>query len=60
MLILNTKARQAFTRAKKKGIEITDTKKQIVDIVLEQEIVSYCNSKGCVSFDVNDLEEIRQ
>lgn len=47
-------ATEAHQYALEKGIT-SDTEQEIIDIVLEQEIVSYCTSKGCVSFDVNDL-----
>ena len=50
------KAYERYLNAKEKGI-VTDTEQEIIDIIYEQEIVSYCTSKGCVSFDYNDVQE---
>lgn len=40
-----------------KGIDIGDTLAEIAEIVMEQDIVSYCNENGCVSFDIDDFGE---
>lgn len=54
---LNREALEAYDWAFDLGI-VDDTVEEIVQIVLDQEIVSYCSDKGTVSFDVYDLEEI--
>lgn len=51
------KAYETYLNALSKGLT-KDTEEEIIQIILEQEIVSYCTSKGCVSFDYNDLQEI--
>ena len=51
---LNKQAYIRLESAQEAGI-CKDSESEIVDIVLEQEIVSYCTSKGCVSFDYDDL-----
>ena len=55
MFELNRAALETHQSAIERGIEV-DSIEEIIEIVLEQEIVSYCNSNGCVSFDVNDLK----
>ena len=52
---LNKDAKKAYFKALKQGI-VEDSIEEIVAIVEIQEIVSYCTSKGCVSFDDSDLE----
>ena len=50
-------SRQAYDKlllARDQGLT-NDTEQDIIAIVLEQEIVSYCTEKGCVSFDINDI-----
>ena len=37
---------------------IDDSIEEIYNIVLDQEIVSYCSSKGSYSFDIYDFREI--
>jgi len=51
---LTNESLKALDQARVNGI-CEDTEQEIIDIVLEQEIVSYCTSKGCVSFDVHDV-----
>jgi hypothetical protein len=36
---------------------IRDTEEEIVRIIEEQEIVSYCSERGCYTFDYMDLCE---
>jgi len=56
MYKLNKKAKGVLKWAREKGIT-NAREKEIVRIVLQQEIVSYCTSAGCVTFDYNDLVE---
>lgn len=60
MLNLNSDARDRFEWAVNQQIINPDQEcvEDIVYIVSNQEIVSYCTSNGCVSFDVDDLEFI--
>tara|TARA_R110002012_G_scaffold53145_1_gene136649 strand:- start:386 stop:562 length:177 start_codon:yes stop_codon:yes gene_type:complete len=51
---LNRNAIDAFIKGEKDGI-IDENIDWIISTVLEQEIVTFCTSKGCVSFDVEDL-----
>ena len=53
-MTLNKAAVEAYVWAKEKGI-LSDTIDEIIDIVLDQEIVSYCSSNGTVSFDIDDI-----
>ena len=42
------------------GVEngtIRDSEEDIVRIVLDQEVVSYCSERGCYTFDYMDLVE---
>ena len=54
---LNQEARKALKEAMEKGIikQGTETEKSIVETVEEQEVVSFCSSKGCVTFDKWDV-----
>lgn len=54
--VLNREAQEAYDRAFDLGV-VDDTVDEIIQIVLDQEIVSYCSSEGTFSFDVYDLEE---
>ena len=58
---LNRKAFERYINACEKGILTHDaetaTEQEIINTILEQEIVSYCTSEGCVSFDYNDLQQ---
>lgn len=56
MLTLNTKGFKRYNAALLRGIEINDTPEEIAEIVLQQEIVSYCTSRGCVSFDTSAID----
>lgn len=49
-------ALEAYEYGVDQGI-VDDTMDEIIQIVLDQEIVSYCSEKGTISFDVYDLEE---
>jgi len=53
-MTFTVKAIDAYIWAKEKGI-VSDTIDEIINIVMEQEIVSYCTSDGCVSFDTDDI-----
>ena len=57
MYEFNRKAFEAHQYGVERGI-VSDSESEIISIILEQEIVSYCTSKGCVSFDYNDLQEV--
>ncbi len=56
----NRDAFERYIRACEKGILThnaeTETEQEIIETVLKQEIVSFCSSKGCVSFDISDIE----
>tara|TARA_R110000764_G_scaffold195719_2_gene280907 strand:- start:490 stop:666 length:177 start_codon:yes stop_codon:yes gene_type:complete len=54
MFTLNSHAIDAFIQGERDGI-IDESIDWIISTVLEQEIVTFCTSKGCVSFDVEDL-----
>ena len=54
MFTLNKNAIDAFIQGEKDGI-IDESIDWIISTVLEQEIVTFCTSKGCVSFDVEAL-----
>jgi len=54
-LTLSKKATDAYIGMKEK-CKIGDTIDEIIKIIEQQEIVSYCTSKGCVSFDYTDVE----
>lgn len=56
MHTLNEKAMESWNWANERGINV-DPVKDIVEILYDQEIVSYCNQNGCVSFDYLDLVE---
>ena len=55
-MYLSREALEALNKGTKEGT-ITDNEEQIIDIILEQEIVSYCSSKGSYSFDYTDIIE---
>ena len=57
MYEFNRKALEDYNNAVERGI-VTDRESEIISIILDQEIVSYCTSKGCVSFDYSDLQEV--
>lgn len=50
---------QAYARGVKDGT-IDDSINEIYNIVLEQEVVSYCSSKGSYTFDIYDFEVNQQ
>ena len=52
---LTSEALEAREWALEKGIPV-DTVEEIIKIVLDQEIVSYCTENGTVSFDHYDVE----
>ena len=52
---LNAEALEAHDWALEKGIPV-DTVEEIIKIVLDQEIVTYCTEHGTVSFDHYDVE----
>jgi transcriptional regulator CtsR len=54
MYTLNTAALETLQYAIDNNIT-TDSKEEIIETILDQEIVSYCNHRGCVSFDIDDL-----
>jgi hypothetical protein len=56
MYRLTDEAFKAWAKALDKGVEM-DSLAEIVDIIQDQEIVTYASVKGQVSFDVGDLVE---
>ena len=52
---LKPEARQARDWALEKGIPV-DSVDEIIKIVLDQEIVTYCTENGSVSFDYLDVD----
>ncbi len=54
MYTLNDSALKTLQYARDNNIT-TDSKEEIIETILDQEIVSYCNYRGCVSFDIDDL-----
>lgn len=55
-MMLDSVAFEAYEQMKDVGL-IKDSEADIVQIVLDQEIVTYCNAKYSVTFDINDLIE---
>jgi len=53
-ITLNNEAIAAYNKAFNQGI-VSDSIKEIVEILDNQDIVSYCTSKGCIAFDHGDL-----
>ena len=51
----NKETKKAYFDAKRKGI-VEDSILEIIRIIDSQEIVSYCTSDGCRTFDYTDLE----
>ena len=54
---MSIQSAQAYTKGVADGT-IDDSIEEIYNIVLDQEIVSYCSSKGSYSFDIYDFREI--
>jgi hypothetical protein len=54
---LSLEAIEAYQKNHDTGL-INESVTWIIEKVLEQEIVSFCDSSGCVAFDVNDLVEV--
>jgi hypothetical protein len=54
---LNLEALEAYQKHHATGL-VNESIRWIIATVLEQEIVSFCDSSGSVSFDVNDLIEV--
>jgi len=57
MFRLKEEAAQARQWAEDRGINV-DSHKEVVATLLQQEVVSYSNEHGTVTFDHLDLEEI--
>jgi hypothetical protein len=55
-MVVSKEARKAWSKGVKDGT-INDTMDEIYDIVREQEVVSYCSSKGSYTFDIYDFGE---
>ena len=53
-LVFNKTAMEAYEWAVDNGI-CDDPIEDIIDIVMDQEVVSYCTSKGSVTFDIYDV-----
>jgi hypothetical protein len=45
----------AYNKAFAAGV-VTDTPQEIIEIIMDQEIVSYCTENGSISFDYNDVD----
>lgn len=58
MYVATSEAMDRLKWAINKGIDIGDTLAEIAEIVMEQDIVTYCNENGCVSFDYDDFGEV--
>ena len=48
---------EAYQQGVEAGV-ITDTEQEVVAIILEQEVVSYCGKHFNVTFDYMDLTEV--
>ena len=57
MVAMTPKAADAWQWAIDKGI-IDEQPKDIFETVAEQDVVTFCTSSGCVTFDLNDFVEI--
>ena len=55
-MVVSKEARKAWSKGVKDGT-INDTMDEIYNIVREQEVVSYCSSKGSYTFDIYDFGE---
>lgn len=55
-MILDSVAFEAYNQMVEVGL-IKDTEEELVAILLDQEVVTYCNEKYSVTFDVMDLVE---
>ena len=53
-ITLNNKAIAAYNKAFNQGI-VSDSIKEIVETLDNQDVVCYCTSKGCITFDHGDL-----
>lgn len=53
-ITLNNEAIAAYNKAFNQGI-VSDSIKEIVETLDNQDCVSYCTSKGCITFDHGDL-----
>ena len=53
-MTLNKEALASYNKAFNQGI-VSDTVKEIVETLNNQDVVSYCTSKGCITFDHGDL-----
>ena len=56
MYQLDSTSHAAFTDGVDNGT-IRDTEQEVVQIILDQEVVSYCSKYGCYTFDIYDLTE---
>lgn len=54
---MSTQSAEAYAKGVKDGT-IDDSIEEIYNIVLDQEIVSYCSSKGSYSFDIYDFTNV--
>jgi len=53
-ITLNNEAIAAYNKAFNQGI-VSDSIKEIVETLDNQDVVCYCTSKGCITFDHGDL-----
>jgi hypothetical protein len=53
-ITLNNEAIAAYNKAFNQGI-VSDSIREIVETLDNQDCVSYCTSKGCITFDHGDL-----
>lgn len=60
MYQLNKKATDLYYENVIEKKIIDEPQEWIVKTILDQEIVSFCTSEGCVSFDTSDIEFIEE
>lgn len=51
---LNKEALELLIKSQAEGL-VLDSEQDIIDIVRNQEVVTYCSENGCVTFDINDV-----
>lgn len=52
---LNKEALELLTKSQAEGL-VLDSEQDIIDIVRNQEVVTYCSENGSVTFDIYDVE----
>lgn len=54
-MILKKPAMEAYKEGVKNGT-ISSSMQEVIDTVIEQEVVSYCSTKGTYTFDYMDVD----